>query len=40
MNRCLLDTNAVGDLINHRFGVPQRVREARARGVILRFSNQ
>jgi tRNA(fMet)-specific endonuclease VapC len=35
MNRCILDTNAVGDFINHRFGVPQRVREARARGVII-----
>jgi tRNA(fMet)-specific endonuclease VapC len=35
MKRCLLDTNAVADFINHRFGMPQRVREARSRGVII-----
>ena len=29
MIRYLLDTNAVGDFINHRHGVPERVREAR-----------
>lgn len=35
MKRCLLDTNAVGDFINRRFGVPERVRATRARGVII-----
>ena len=33
MKRYLPDTNAVGDF--HRFGVPRRVRETRARGVII-----
>jgi tRNA(fMet)-specific endonuclease VapC len=35
MTRYLLDTNAVGDFINHRFGLPERVREARERGAII-----
>jgi tRNA(fMet)-specific endonuclease VapC len=35
MKRYLLDTNAVGDLINHRFGVPDRARAARASGAII-----
>jgi len=44
MNRYLLDTNAVGDFINHRYGLPQRVGEARRRGAIIdrrrRFSSE
>lgn len=35
MTRYLLDTNAVGDLMNHRYGVDIRVREARGRGAII-----
>jgi tRNA(fMet)-specific endonuclease VapC len=35
MKKCLLDTNAVSDFINHRHGVPERVREARSRGVVI-----
>jgi tRNA(fMet)-specific endonuclease VapC len=35
MIRYLLDTNAVGDFINHRHGVPERVREARTAGAII-----
>jgi tRNA(fMet)-specific endonuclease VapC len=32
MTRYLLDTNAMGDLINNRRGVPDRAAEARQRG--------
>jgi tRNA(fMet)-specific endonuclease VapC len=35
MRRYLLDTNAVGDLINRRHGVDSRVREARLRGDVI-----
>jgi tRNA(fMet)-specific endonuclease VapC len=35
MRRYLLDTNAVGDLINRRFGVDVRVREARLQGDVI-----
>jgi tRNA(fMet)-specific endonuclease VapC len=35
MKRYLLDTNAVGDFINHRSGVPERVHEARGRGAVI-----
>jgi hypothetical protein len=34
MKRYLLDTNAVGDFLNHRHGVPQRVHEARTRAIV------
>jgi tRNA(fMet)-specific endonuclease VapC len=33
--RYLLDTNAVGDFINHRHGVTERTREARLGGAIV-----
>ena len=32
MTRNLLDTNAVGDLMNHRYGVDARAKEARQGG--------
>jgi tRNA(fMet)-specific endonuclease VapC len=35
MRRYLLDTNMMGDLINHRRGVDVRVQEARARGAVI-----
>jgi tRNA(fMet)-specific endonuclease VapC len=35
MTRYLLDTNAMGDFIDHRKGVDARVREARMRGAII-----
>jgi tRNA(fMet)-specific endonuclease VapC len=35
MRRYLLDTNAVGDFLNHRHGVPKRVQDARKRGVVI-----
>jgi len=35
MSRYLLDTNAVGDFINDRYGVRERVQEARARGAVI-----
>ncbi len=35
MKRYLLDTNAVGDFLNHRHGIPQRVHDARTRGIVL-----
>jgi tRNA(fMet)-specific endonuclease VapC len=35
MTRYLLDTNAVGDWMNHRRGVDVRAREAKQRGAIL-----
>lgn len=35
MKRYLLDTNAMGDFINHRHGVADCVREARLQGAIL-----
>ena len=35
MTRYLLDTNAVGDLINHRLGVDLRAKEARLRGAVV-----
>ena len=35
MTRYLVDTNAVGDFINHRYGLPERVRDARVRGAII-----
>jgi tRNA(fMet)-specific endonuclease VapC len=35
MKRYLLDTNAVGDFINHRFGVTERAQEARVRGAVI-----
>jgi predicted nucleic acid-binding protein len=35
MTRYLLDTNAVGDFLNHRYAVPARVRSARTRGSII-----
>jgi tRNA(fMet)-specific endonuclease VapC len=35
MTRYLLDTNAVGDFLNHRHGVPARVHEARTRGSVI-----
>jgi tRNA(fMet)-specific endonuclease VapC len=35
MKRYLLDTNAVGDFLNHRHGIPQRVHDARTRGIII-----
>jgi len=35
MTRYLLDTNAVSDFINHRYGLPQRVADARGRGAII-----
>lgn len=33
--RYLLDTNAVGDLINHRRGVNSKAGEAKARGAVI-----
>jgi len=33
--RYLLDTNAVGDFLNHRHGIPERVHAARAAGAII-----
>ena len=35
MTRFLLDTNAMGDFIDHRRGVDVRVRAARARGAVI-----
>src|SRR5688500_18683374 len=35
MSRYLLDTNAVGDFLNHRHGIPARVQEARMRGNVI-----
>ena len=35
MTRYLLDTNAVGDLINHRHDVEVRAKEARLRGDVI-----
>ncbi len=35
MTRYLLDTNAVGDLINHRCGVDVRAKDARLRGAVV-----
>ncbi len=35
MIRYLLDTNAMGDLLDHRRGVDVRVREARIRGAVI-----
>src|SRR5580704_8824791 len=35
MKRYLLDTNAVGDFINHRHGVAERLRDARMSGAII-----
>jgi tRNA(fMet)-specific endonuclease VapC len=35
MTRYLLDTNAMGDFIDHRKGVDARVRDARMRGAII-----
>jgi tRNA(fMet)-specific endonuclease VapC len=35
MSRYLLDTNAVGDFMNDRFGIPDRIREAKNRGAIV-----
>lgn len=35
MTRYLLDTNAVGDLMNHRLGVDVRAKEARKRGAVI-----
>ena len=35
MTRYLLDTNAVGDLMNHRFGVERRAKEVRREGAIV-----
>jgi tRNA(fMet)-specific endonuclease VapC len=35
MTRYLLDTNAVSDFINHRYGVSERAREARVRGAVI-----
>jgi len=35
MIRYLLDTNAVGDFLNHRYGVFTRFEEARKRGIVI-----
>jgi hypothetical protein len=35
MTRYLLDTNMVGHFIDHRRGVDERARDARARGTII-----
>ncbi len=35
MTRFLLDTNAMGDFIDHRRGVDARVRAARTRGAVI-----
>jgi tRNA(fMet)-specific endonuclease VapC len=35
MTRYLLDTNAMGDFIDHRKGVEARVRDARMRGAVI-----
>jgi tRNA(fMet)-specific endonuclease VapC len=35
MSRYLLDTNAVGDFLNQRHGIPARVKEARTRGSVI-----
>jgi tRNA(fMet)-specific endonuclease VapC len=35
MTRYLLDTNAVSDLMNHRFGVDVRAKDARLRGAVI-----
>jgi tRNA(fMet)-specific endonuclease VapC len=35
MTRYLLDTNAMGDFIDHRKGVDARVRDARMRGAVI-----
>ena len=35
MTRYLLDTNAVGDLMNHRHGVDVLAKEARQRGAVI-----
>jgi tRNA(fMet)-specific endonuclease VapC len=35
MTRYLLDTNAMGDFIDHRRGVDGRVRDARLRGAVI-----
>ena len=35
MKRYLLDTNAVGHFIDHRRGMPERVRDARMRGTVI-----
>lgn len=35
MKRYLLDTTAVGDFLNHRYEVPERVQTERSRGVII-----
>jgi len=35
MTRYLLDTNAVGDWMNRRYGVDTRVREARSSGAVV-----
>jgi tRNA(fMet)-specific endonuclease VapC len=35
MTRYLLDTNAMGDFIDHRRGVDARVRDARIRGAVI-----
>ncbi len=35
MTRYLLGTNAVGDFLGHRYGVPARVQEARSRGSVI-----
>ena len=35
MTRYLLDTNAMGDFIDHRKGVEARVRDARMGGAII-----
>ena len=35
MTRYLLDTNAVSDYINHRYAIPDRVKEVRNRGAII-----
>jgi tRNA(fMet)-specific endonuclease VapC len=35
MTRYLLDTNAMGDFLNHRYDVPARAQAARKRGVVI-----
>jgi predicted nucleic acid-binding protein len=35
MTRYLLDTNAIGDFLNHRYDVPARVQAARTRGFVI-----
>jgi tRNA(fMet)-specific endonuclease VapC len=35
MSRYLLDTNAVGDFLNHRHGIPARVKVARTHGIVI-----